>query len=165
MSRHACESGLTEAVVRVPCRIVGKDTQRNRVGNTLGADFVKAMQESFTQEYQTFHLLCQFSNPVPAAALRALENATLADPGPSLAISAAAQAKYGRLVTDPFNAYHQYDAVDITVTALGGSDLAAMLPTSWLPMGKDTPAFESAMRQRGFLVMLLARRRCCCTCE
>ena len=58
----------------------------------------------------------------------------------------------GDLMTDPFNAHEQYAAIDIDVTGLGGSDLAARLPSSWLPMAKNTPLFENAMRQRSYVV-------------
>lgn len=66
--------------------------------------------------------------------------------------AAAAQAGLGRLVTDPFNSHEQYAAIDIDVTAIAGSDLAAKLPGSWLPLAKNTPLFENAIRQRGYLV-------------
>jgi hypothetical protein len=66
--------------------------------------------------------------------------------------AAAAQAGLGRLVTDPFNSHDQYAAIDIDVTAISGSDLAAKLPGSWLPLAKNTPLFENAIRQRGYLV-------------
>ena len=66
--------------------------------------------------------------------------------------AAKAEAALGPLRTDPFNAYKQYAAVDIDVTAIAGNDLAARLPGSWLPLAKNTPLFENAMRQRGYLV-------------
>lgn len=68
------------------------------------------------------------------------------------ATAAAVEAAWGSFRTDPFNAHQQYAAVDIDVTAIAGSDLAARLPASWLPLAKNTPQFESAMRQRGYLV-------------
>lgn len=66
--------------------------------------------------------------------------------------AAAANAAYSDLVTDRFNVHQQYEAIDIDVTAIAGSDLAARLPGSWLPLAKNTPLFENAMRQRGYLV-------------
>lgn len=44
--------------------------------------------------------------------------------------------------------------MDVDVTAIAGSDLAARLPGSWLPLAKNTPLFENAIRQRGYLVSL-----------
>lgn len=117
----------------------------------MGQTFLEAMYESFNQEYQTFHLLTGFSEPV-AARSAPRKNVTASDPTKSLAEAAAAQERWSELVTDEFNLHQQYDAVDITVTAIAGSDLAATLPTSWVPMSKNSPAFEAAMRQRGFKV-------------
>jgi hypothetical protein len=72
------------------------------------------------------------------------------------AAAAEANRSLGGLATVPFNDYQQYDSWDIEVTASVGSDLAARLPSSWMPMAKNTPLFETAMRQRGYVVGCLA---------
>ena len=131
-------------------RIVGADVSNGK-RNFLGQNFTDAMYASFNQEYQGFNLLTQFSQPTQTQ-LALIQNVTLADPAPVLALADTSQEKYSPLVTAAFDAHNQYDSVDITVTAIAGSDLAAVLPTSWLPMSKNTPAFETAMRQRGFTV-------------
>jgi len=132
-------------------RIIGADVSNKSKRNVMGQTFLEAMYESFNQEYQTFHLLTGFSEPV-AARSAPRKNVTASDPTKSLAEAAAAQERWSELVTDEFNLHQQYDAVDITVTAIAGSDLAATLPTSWVPMSKNSPAFEAAMRQRGFKI-------------
>lgn len=49
-----------------------------------------------------------------------------------------------------FNKFGQYDAAELVVTLLAGSDLAARLPIGWsFPVGKYTPLVEASMRQRG----------------
>jgi hypothetical protein len=83
---------------------------------------------------------------------------TVRDTGTKAA--AAAQAGLGALVTDPFNSHDQYSAIDIDVTAIAGSDLAAKLPGSWLPLAKNTPLFENAIRQRGYLVRMSRQPVC-----
>ena len=85
-----------------------------------------------------------------ACAILCLKSSCVLNTGTKAA--AAAQAGLGALVTDPFNSHDQYSAIDIDVTAIAGSDLAAKLPGSWLPLAKNTPLFENAIRQRGYLV-------------
>lgn len=56
-----------------------------------------------------------------------------------------------------FNQFGQYNAVDLTVTLLAGSDLAARLPTGWtLPGGKYKPLAEASMQHRGYMVQIVS---------
>jgi serine/threonine protein kinase len=135
-------------------RIVGADTRRNAVNATdISDDFLTAVKESFNQEYQTFNLLVRFGAATLAKTVPVVNSSVTSSAGTKAA--AAAQAGLGSLVTDPFNSHDQYSAIDIDVTAIAGSDLAAKLPGSWLPLAKNTPLVENAIRQRGYLVTCL----------